>query len=228
MMNTPVTPEMLQEKDREINELNDTIAEQMCNLKRNHRVYEDGGIKSGGDLIHQIRDLKHPIAMRYVFSESVKDEPMSVDLGECFKNYLEDVCAEMHRFVSRYIKGDMYVWVGPHEYEVDPIENNYDGLSQQELAEELAKKDAIIADKKGSIGILKSLLDEVDQWEKFKYHVRRADTELLPIYDRVENASSKTMDIELAEWYRKAFFTAVDYLYKELELEDACKELTRW
>lgn len=223
-MNTPVTPEMLQEKDREINELNDTITEQKCKLKRNHRVSEDGRIKSNGDLIHKIRDLKRPIAMRYVFSQSSKDTPMSLDLGECFKYYLEDVCEEMHRFVSRYIKGDMYEWVGPHEYEVDHIENNYDGLSQQELADELSKKDAIIADKKGTIGILKSLLDEVDKWEHFKYLVRKADTELLPLYDKVENASSKTMDLGLAEWYREAFFTAVDYLYKAIELEDACEE----
>ena len=224
MMNTPVTPEMLQEKDREINELNDTITEQKCKLKRNHRVYEDGRIKSGGDLIHNIRDLKRPIAMRYVFSRDSKDTPMSLDLGECFKYYLEDVCEEMHRFVSRYIKGNLYVWVGPHEFEVDHIENNYDGLSQQELAEELAKKDAVISDKKGSIGILKSLLDEVDKWEHFRYLVGRADSELLPMYDKVENASSKTLDLELSEWYRNAFFTVVDYLYTALELEDACEE----
>ncbi len=31
-MKTPVTPEMLQEKDREINELSDTIAEQKSKL----------------------------------------------------------------------------------------------------------------------------------------------------------------------------------------------------
>ena len=149
---------------------------------------------------------------------------MSLDLGECFKYYLEDVCEEMHRFVSRYIKGNLYVWVGPHEYEVDHIDNNYDGLSQQELAEELAKKDAVIADKKGTIGILKSLLDEVDKWEQFRYLVGRADSELLPMYDKVENASSKTLDLELSEWYRNAFFTVVDYLYTALELEDACEE----
>lgn len=227
-MKTPVTPAMLQEKDREINELNDTITEQKRKLKRHHRVSEDGRIKSNGDLIHKIRDLKRPIAMRYVFSQSSKDTPMSVELGQAFKNYLNDVIEEMQRFISRYGSMDTYVWVDPDEYKYEPIENTYDGLSQQELADELSKKDAIISDKKESVAILNEFLDEVDQWEKFKYHVRHAYSNLIEIYIRVEKAANMKMDLELAEWYRKAFFTTVDYLYKELELEDACKEVTRW
>lgn len=223
-MKTPVTPEMLQEKDREINELNDTITEQKCKLKRHHRVSEDGRIKSNGDLIHKIRDLKRPIAMRYVFSQSSKDTPMSVDLGQCFKNYLNDVFEELDRFLSRYGRMDTYVWVGPDEYKYEPIENTYDGLSQQELADELSKKDAIISDKKASIDILNEFIDEVDQWERFKYHVRHTDSDLIQIRIRVEKAANMKMDLELAEWYRKAFFTTVDYLYKEIGLEDACEE----
>lgn len=227
-MNTPVTPEMLQEKDREINELNDTIAEQERKLKRHHRVSEDGRIKSGGDLIHKIRDLKRPIAMRYVFSQSSKDTPMSLDLGECFKNYLNDVIEELDRFMSRYGKMDTYVWVGPDEYKYEPIENTYDGLSPQELADELSKKDAIISDKKASIAIFNGFLDEVDQWERFKYRVRHTDSDLVQIRIRVENAANMKMDLELAEWYRKAFFTTVDYLYEELDLKEACEEFMKW
>ena len=224
MMNTPVTPEMIQEKDREINELNDTIAEQKRKLKRHHRVSEDGRIKSNGDLIHKIRDLKRPIAMKYVFSQSSKDTPMSVDLGQCFKHYLNDVFEELDRFMSRYGKMDTYEWVDPDEYKYEPIEDTYDGLSPQELADELSKKDAIISDKKASISIFNKFLDEVDQWEKFKYRVRHADSDLVQIRIRVEKAANMTMDLELAEWYRNAFFTTVDYLYKELALEDACEE----
>ena len=227
-MKTPVTPEMLQEKDREINKLNDTIAEQERKLKRHHRVSEDGRIKSNGDLIHKIRDLKRPIAMRYVFSQSVKDEPMSLDLGECFKNYLNDVIEELDRFISRYGKMDTYVWVDPDEYKYEPIENTYDGLSQQELVDELSKKDAIISDKKMSVSMFNEFLDEVDQWERFKYRVRHTDSDLVQIRIRVENAANMKMDLELAEWYRKAFFTTVDYLYKELDLKEACEEFMKW
>ena len=149
---------------------------------------------------------------------------MSVDLGQCFKHYLNDVLEEMNRFISRYGRMDTYVWVDSDEYKYEPIENTYDGLSQQELADELSKKDAIISDKKESVAILNEFVDEVDQWEKFKYRVRHADSNLIEISIRVEKAANMKMDIELAEWYRKAFFTAVDYLYKELELEDACEE----
>ena len=224
MMNTSVTPEMLQEKDREINELNDTITEQERKLKRHHRVSENGRFKSNGDLISKIRDLKRPIAMRYVFSQSSKDTPMSLDLGECFKNYLNDVFEKLDRFMSRYGKIDTYEWVGPDEYKYEPIEDTYDGLSQQELADELSKKDAIISDKKETIAMFNEFLDEVDQWERFKYRVRRTDSDLVQIRIRVEKAANMKMDLELAEWYRNAFFTTVDYLYKELDLKEACEE----
>lgn len=228
MMNTPVTPEMLQEKDREINELNDTIAEQERKLKRHNRVSENGRFKSNGDLINKIRDLKRPIAMRYVFSQSSKDTPMSLDLGECFKHYLNDVFEELDRFISRYGKMDTYKWVDPDEYKYEPIENTYDGLSQQELADELSNKDAIISDKKETIAMFNEFLDEVDQWERFKYRVRRTDSDLVQIRIRVEKAANMNMDLELAEWYRNAFFTTVDYLYKEIELEDACEEFRQF
>ena len=153
---------------------------------------------------------------------------MSLDLGECFKNYLNDVIEELDRFMSRYGKMDTYVWVGPDEYKYEPIENTYDGLSPQELADELSKKDAIISDKKASIAIFNGFLDEVDQWERFKYRVRHTDSDLVQIRIRVENAANMKMDLELAEWYRKAFFTTVDYLYEELDLKEACEEFMKW
>ena len=224
MMNTPVTPEMLQEKDREINELNDTISEQERKLKRNNRVYEDGRIKSSGDLTHKIRDLKRPIAMYYSCSQSSKGDPISVELGECFKQYLNTVCNAVVDFYQKSCGRASYVWVAPDEYSVPPIDNDYSNLSQDELLAELSKKNEIISDKKETVSMFKKMLDEVDSWERFKYCVNHAYTAILGVLPTLEHANGQEMDDDLAEWYREAFFSVTDCLYEELDLKEACEE----
>lgn len=223
-MNTPVTPEMLQEKDREINELNDTIAEQKSKLLALGYIGDNRKIWMSGELERKIDSFKRSVALYYSVGMEVKDKPISPELGGVFKNYIKHIADKISEFIGKYGMTTTRMFVTGDEYKTAPIENDYSTLTKDELSAELAKKDEIISDKKISLSIYGERLAESDAWESFKYHIRVASSHLEELFFRVEKSSTMKMDAELAKWYRDAFVTACEYLNHEIDLDEACRE----
>lgn len=223
-MNTPVTPEMLQEKDREINELSDTIAEQKSKLFALGYLGDNRKVWFNGELERKIDSFKRSVALYYSVGMEVKDKPISPELGGVFKNYINHIADKISKFIDEYGMTTTRMFVTGNEYKTAPIENDYSTLTKDELSAELAKKDEIIADKKGSVSILGERLAESDEWESFKYHIRTASVHLSGIFIRVEKSNTMKMDGELAKWYRDAFVATCEYLNREIDLDEACRK----
>lgn len=223
-MNTPVTPEMLQEKDREINELNDTIAEQKSKLLALGYIGENRKVWMNGELERKIDSFKRSVALYYSVGMEVKDKPISPELGNVFKNYINHIFDEIKEFIDKHGMITTRMYVTGDEYKTPPIENDYSTLTKDELSAELDKKNETISDKKCSVSILGERLAESDAWESFKYHIRGSSSDLFEIFIRVEKANMMKMDAELAKWYRDAFVTTCEYLNKRINLDEACRE----
>ena len=223
-MKTPVTPEMLQEKDREINELNDTIAEQKSKLLALGYIGDNRKSWMNGELKRKIESFKRSVALYYSVGMEVKDKPISPELGGVFKNYINNIADSINEFIDKYGMTTKRMYVSGDEYKTAPIENDYSTLTRDELLAELAKKDEIIADKKTSMSIFGERLAESDEWESFKYHIRVVSSHLEELFFRVDKSSTMKMDAELAKWYRDAFVAACEYLNHEIDLDEACRE----
>jgi hypothetical protein len=223
MMNTPVTPEMLQEKDREINELNDTIAEQKSKLFALGYIGDNRKSWMNGELKRKIESFKRSVALYYSAGMEVKDKPISPVLGNVFKNYINHIFGSINEFIEKYGMTTSRMYVRGDEYKTAPIENDYSTLTKDELSAELDKKNETISDKKCSVSILGERLAESDAWESFKYHVRVAASHLEELFFRAENNTMK-MDAELAKWYRDAFVVTCEFLNREIDLDEACRE----
>lgn len=223
-MNTPVTPEMLQEKDREINELSDTVAEQKSKLLALGYIGENRKSWMNGELRRKIESFKRSVALYYSAGMEVKDKPISPTLGNVFKNYIKNIADEIKEFIDKYGTTTTRMFVTGDEYKTAPIENDYSTLTRDELLAELAKKDEIISDKKLSLSIYGERLAESDAWESFKYHIRVAASHLEELFFRVEKSNTMTMDAELAKWYRDAFVVTCEFLNHEIDLDEACRE----
>ncbi len=223
-MNTPVTPEMLKEKDREINELSDTIAEQKSKLLALGYIGENRKSWMNGELKRKIESFKSSVALYYSAGMEVKDKPISLVLGKVFKNYINNIVDSINEFIDKYGMTTTRMFVTGDEYKTAPIENDYSTLTKDELAAELSKKDETIADKKLSVSIYGERLAESDAWESFKYHVRVAASHLEELFFRVEKSNTMTMDAELAKWYRDAFVVTCESLNREIDLDEACRE----
>ena len=223
-MNTPVTPEMLQEKDREINELNDTIAEQKSKLLALGYIGDNRKVWFNGDLERKIDSFKNSVALYYSVGMEVKDKPISPEIGNVYKNYINHIFDSIKAFIDKYGMTTTRMYVTGDEYRTPPIENDYSTLTNDELSAELDKKNEIISDKKGSVSILGERLAESDAWESFKYKIRSASSDLFEVGIRVEKAKTMKMDSELAKWYRDAFVVTCEYLNKKIDLDEACRE----
>lgn len=223
-MKTPVTPEMLQEKDREINELNDTIAEQKRKLLALGYIGDNRKAWFNGELERKIESFKRSVALYYSAGMEVKDKPISPALGGVFKNYINNIVDNINEFIDKYGMTTTRKYVSGDEFKTAPIENDYSTLTRDELLAELAKKDEIISDKKTSMSIFGERLAESDAWESFKYHIRGSSSDLFEIFIRVEKANNMKMDDELAKWYRDAFVTTCKYLNNRIDLDEACRE----
>lgn len=222
-MKTPVTPEMLQEKDREINELSDTIAEQKSKLFALGYIGDNRKSWMNGELKRKIESFKRSVALYYSAGMEVKDKPISPVLGNVFKNYIKNIADEISEFIDKYGMTTTRMFVTGDEYKTAPIENDYSTLTRDELLAELAKKDEIISDKKTSMSIFGERLAESDAWESFKSHVRVAASDLEELFFRAENNTMK-MDAELAKWYRDAFVVTCESLNREIDLDEACRK----
>lgn len=223
-MKTPVTPEMLQEKDREINELSDTIAEQKSKLFALGYLGDNRKVWFSGELKRKIDSFKRSVALYYSVGMEVKDKPISPELGGVFKNYIKHIADKISEFIDKYGMTTTRMFVTGDEYKTAPIENDYSTLTRDELLAELAKKDEIISDKKCSVSIYGERLAESDEWENFKYHIRVASSHLEELFFRVEKSTTMKMDDELAKWYRDAFVVACESLNREIDLDEACRE----
>ena len=223
-MKTPVTPEMLQEKDREINELSDTIAEQKSKLFALGYIGDNRKVWFSGELKRKIESFKRSVALYYSVGMEVKDKPISPELGGVFKNYIKHIADKINEFIEKYGMTTTRMFVTGDEYKTAPIENDYSTLTKDELAAELSQKEETIADKKDSVSILGERLAESDAWESFKYHIRGSSSDLFEIFIRVEKANMMKMDAALAKWYRDAFVTICEYLNKRIDLDEACRK----
>ena len=223
-MNTPVTPEMLQEKDREINELNDTIAEQKSKLLALGYIGDNRKAWMSGDLERKIDSFKRSVALYYSAGMDCKDIPMTPELGHVFMNYINHIFGSINEFIDKYGMITQRMYVTGDEYKTAPIENDYSTLTKDELSAELDKKNETISDKKFSVSILGERLAESDAWESFKSHIRSSSNDLVEILIRVEKANKMKMDVELGEWYRDAFVTTCKYLNNRIDLDEACRK----
>ena len=224
MMNTPVTPEMLQEKDREINELNDTIAEQKSKLLALGYIGDNRKAWMSGDLERKIDSFKRSVALYYSAGMEAKDVPISTEIGGVFQNYINHIFGSINEFIEKYGMTTSRMYVSGDEYKTAPIENDYSTLTKDELSAELDKKNETISDKKCSVSILGERLAESDAWESFKSQIRASSIDLVEIFIRVEKANRMKMDAELAKWYRDAFVTTCKYLNNRIGLDEACRE----
>ena len=154
----------------------------------------------------------------------VKDKPISPEIGNVYKNYINHIFDSIKAFIDKYGMTTTRMYVTGDEYRTPPIENDYSTLTNDELSAELDKKNEIISDKKGSVSILGERLAESDAWESFKYKIRSASSDLFEVGIRVEKAKTMKMDSELAKWYRDAFVATCEYLNKKIDLDEACRE----
>ena len=212
---------MLQEKDREINELNDTIAEQKSKLLALGYIGDNRKAWMSGDLERKIDSFKRSVALYYSAGMEAKDVPISTELGGVFQNYINHIFGSINEFIEKYGMTTSRMYVTGDEYKTAHIENDY---SKDELSAELDKKNETISDKKGSVSILGERLAESDAWENFKSQIRASSTDLFEIFIRVEKANRMKMDVELAKWYRDAFVTTCKYLNDKIGLDEVCRE----